>query len=688
MCVFILILAGAALSADCFRAKAQDVFPLTKREQQSIEHRHPRSLSPIPIHESSPPPTVADKQPDREVKLLTLDEAISIALRNSEVVRVLAGATAAASGRTVYDTAILNNTIDQERAAFDPEFTLNQSYEQNRQAFARLIGSDLIVGNQKQSGYNFSASASQRNMTGGTGRISFNATPRQIFGAVSPLGGIAVAEQRDRNAPYRTEVSYTQPLLAGAGVAANRVPIVLARINTERSYFQFNDSVQELVRGVIDAYWSLVFARTDLWARKIQTEQASESLKRSEARKKVEFANITETAQFRASLSRFKANLIAAEANVLQREAALQNILGLPPNTQYQLVPITTPATRPFEFEWNSLVRLATERRPDLIELKLILEADRQQLLQANNRAKPQLDAVALYRWDGLQGRFAGGPEFGTSANDVMGWSLGVNFSVPMYLRSGRAQIRSTQLQIARDKANIDQGVHQVRHQLAQNARNLASFYAQWEAFKEAREATRINLERQYAAFQIGFEDSPASFFLNFINALTDWGNSVSQEAQALAQYNTELANLERQTGTILETHGVFFSEDRFCSIGPKWQRREARQYPRNLRPNENAPRYSDRDTQKEAENFFNLDDYPRRHGKRKPKESRDRADQKPYDSPEDVIPQEKENPEAANKEQEAKEDRRSGPAIIGLTPKSDQAGNGLAVFDLTPLRD
>jgi outer membrane protein TolC len=327
------------------------------------------------------------------------------------------------------------------------------------------------------------------------------------------------------------------------------------------------------------------------------------------------------TSQIRATLARFKANLIAAEAAVFQREAALQNIIGLPPNTFYRIIPITMPATDPIDFEWNNVVRLAANRRPDLIELKLILEADRQSLILADNQTLPQLDAVALYRWDGLRGRFAADKSgFSTGGNDFTDWSLGINFSVPLYLRRERAQVRSRQLQIARDQANIEQGMHQVRHQLAQNSRNLAQFYSQWEAFKEAREASKINLERQYAALRIGFTDNPASpssaspFFLNFLNALTDWGNSVSQEAQALAQYNTELVNLERETGTILETHGVYFHEDRFCSIGPKWcLHNNGREYPRSVRPGENQPLYSDQDGDKPSENAFNLDDYPRR---------------------------------------------------------------------------
>ena len=53
---------------------------------------------------------------DVQADKLSLDDAIRIALANSEVIRVLGGS----SGRTQYDPAIINTEIDQNRAAFDP----------------------------------------------------------------------------------------------------------------------------------------------------------------------------------------------------------------------------------------------------------------------------------------------------------------------------------------------------------------------------------------------------------------------------------------------------------------------------------------------------------------------------------------------------------------------------------------
>ena len=99
--------------------------------------------------------------------------------------------------------------------------------------------------------------------------------------------------------------------------------------------------------------------------------------------------------------------------------------------------------------------------------------------------------------------------------------------------------------------------------------------------------------------------------FLNFLQGVTDWGNAVASEAQALTSYNTELAALERQTGTILETHGVRFVEEQFASIGTHGRCFEDECYPRDLRPQENQPRYDD--SGKPAEEAFDLTDFPHR---------------------------------------------------------------------------
>jgi outer membrane protein TolC len=376
-------------------------------------------------------------------------------------------------------------------------------------------------------------------------------------------------------------------LLQGAGVGVNVAPIVIARINTERSYFQFKDSVQELVRGVIEAYWAVVSSRTDVWARRQQVEQAEFNYRFTEANFRAGRKSGADVAQTQVALSNFRATLIASEATLLAREAALRNILGLPPTEPGRISLTSPPTATQVEPIWDEILKLAAEYRPDIIELKLIIEADQQSLLQANNLALPRVDANMVYRWNGLEGETPGGTRISSNPGQFTDWTLGVNFSVPLGLRQARAGLRRAELLIARDRANLEQGLHGATHVLAGNVRNLAQFYEQYKAFRDTRAAARINLEQQLAEYRVG-----RTIFLNVLLAITDWGNAVSAEAQSLSQYNTELANLERQTGTILETHGIRFVEERFRSIGPLGRCAEPQCYPSAVFPGPNADRY------------------------------------------------------------------------------------------------
>ena len=133
--------------------------------------------------------------------------------------------------------------------------------------------------------------------------------------------------------------------------------------------------------------------------------------------------------------------------------------------------------------DWNLINELAQRERPDIIELKLILEADQQRLAIADNQARPQLNGVALYRWNGLEGIAPAGNRVRSGTGDFQDWSLGVNFSVPLGMRAERATLRQRQLIIQRDRANLYQGLHNMQQLLALSLRNLEQFYAQYERY-------------------------------------------------------------------------------------------------------------------------------------------------------------------------------------------------------------
>ncbi len=590
MVLFVL----AAIAAGSSVANAQ----LLPDDERHIRWHQEDSVSVFHRGPGPAPVTVATEGIEQSERLMTLNEAIRLTLQHSEVIRVLTGVSAVSSGQTIYDTAIATTPIDQAKAFFDPVFSANSSFRHSKTP--GLDGPPMgpptgIIGRQK-GGNDTGVELSDKNILGG----------RLDLGFGNAWDNPAVNGFLNSNAPTAS-LSYTQQLLAGFGRDANTAPIVIARLQLEISYFQFKDSMQELVRGTISAYWSLVQARTELWAREKQEEQLSWAYDRLEAQFRAKIKNKGDVAQAKLAFAIIRANVIGARANVLQREAALRNMIGLPPEDGERIVPSTPPTRDQVQFLWEEINQTAQSRRPDLIELNLILMADQKRLVQNRNLAQPQLEAVAMQRWDGLSGRVQNGNRLSSSLDENNSWTMGINFSVPLSLRQSRAQVRNQELLISKDRANIQQNLHRIEHLLATSLRTIDQNFLQYEAFRDARQAARDNLEVRVGRFDAQVQEE---IFLNYLQAVSDWGNAVASEVLTLTAYNAELANLELQTGTILETHGIRFVEEQFASMGSHGRCFEDEYYPRDLRPQQNHPRYED--SGKAAEDAFDQNDFPR----------------------------------------------------------------------------
>jgi len=612
----LMLIAGLVLLMGS-TAQAQRRVGTILPERRSVHLREPSQLPRYQMPTANLPSTVSRPIKELQEQPLALDSAIRSSLRNLDVVRVLSGVTATNSVRSIYDVAIANTEVDQRQALFDPLLSVNNSWSltENPQGVFdpgptnSLLDNFVSVDRGRSRQFDTIAQINKSNLLGGDFNVGVQATPtsQNPSGVLNPL---------TRSSTF---VGYTQPLLQGAGAEFNLAPIVIASINTERSYFAFKDAVQEHLRGIIEAYWSLVAARTDLWARQQQVDQLTETVRRVKARVRNNIDNRADLAQAELALANIKAVVVSAEGNVLLREAALRNIIGVSPSDGTVFIPTTPPINDRFIPDWDQLLLLAEERRPDLIELKLILEADLQQQIITRNGARPQLDAVAQYRWNGLEGRVASGllptrPHRSGSGQD---WTVGINFSVPLGLRQARAAARAQDIVIARDRINLKQGLHAATHTLTATVRTLDQQYEQYLAYREARQAARVNLDAQLARWQTG-----QAILLNVLQAISDWGNTISNEANALTQYNTQLANLERQSGTILETHSVYFLQESQYWIGPHGRFCDMRAYPSSTQPTENSDLYED--SAEPAERSFDL---------QAPPNFRDLQNNVPYDT-------------------------------------------------------
>jgi len=564
-------------------------------EQRTIEHTlPPRYQVDVPV--PGAPTTVASTGARKELPL-SLDEAIHIALQNAEAIRVGAGGAVRASGQTIYDIAIANTKIDVERARFDPTLGIDNLFTRQD-----IPTAGLIVPNPRQASiegfqrdvYKFDTAIEKLNPLGGLTRLDIETNAQRTKPRISNLNPLTTT---------RAGISYVQPLLQGAGSDVTMAPIRIAQLETDRTYFQFKNSVQDLIYSVIQAYWRLSAARITVWTTEQQMEQGRFASERADARQRQGLADSSEVSQTRLAYFNFRSLNVVAKSSQLEAENALNNLLFLSPVSEFEIVPSTALHSEDVDFSWDELLAMVDENRPDLQEMRTLVHIDRHRITLAETLALPQLNLVSGYGWTNTQGEkqaLLGGDitNFNASGSRYTDWTMGVTLDVPLGLREGRANVRGQELNYSRDLANLRQRFHGVVHDVAAAVRTIDRNYAEYLSYREAREAAAINLDQQRTEY-----DNGRKGFLNLLQAIADWGSSVSSEVDALARFNTELANLERQTGTILETHAVCFEQDKFCADGPLGKHKPA-EYPRSVQPTLNANRYGAESTPPENEYF------------------------------------------------------------------------------------
>ena len=222
-------------------------------EQRRMQIRNPAQLPMARLPNIPPPATVSEPAVEATAEHLSLDEAIRVGLANSDVIRVLAGVTATSSGRTIYDPAIANTQIDEQRGRFDPQLQLDNNFRKTETPGAIFDPHDpsrVLFDGTRRNDYDMGLGVSKTTNSGGTAALSVNTNPRRwAESGTLPL---------NPSVPSSAELSLTQPILRGGGFAVNMAPIEIARIDTERSFFQMKGAVQRSVRDVIGAYWALV----------------------------------------------------------------------------------------------------------------------------------------------------------------------------------------------------------------------------------------------------------------------------------------------------------------------------------------------------------------------------------------------------------------------------------------------
>jgi hypothetical protein len=528
-------------------------------------------LSPFDIQES-------DLTPDR-FREMSLENCIAEALSNSRLMRDL-GVTvlrSSALSRTNLDPAIVYSDPRQGEeaalSAFDANFFASSFFENNNKGFNNsFYGQNGIFGQDLS-----------------TTQVGVN--KRSATGAIFTLREVSVFDRNNqagnRFGPYSwdnfIEAQARQPLLLGSGTEFNRIAgpgatpgqlngVLLARVRTDISLVEFEQSVRDFVADVENAYWDLYYAYRDLEARIDARNVAQETEKYMKG--KGEETRPQDLAQAKEQSIRFQADVVDAlngkpldgtrtnngssggtfrgVGGVRVCERKLRLLIGAPINDGMLIHTTDHPTTANVLFDWSTCIDEALQFREELRRQRWVIKQHELELIANRNFLKPQLDAVSTYRIRGF------GEDWRSPWNsDFSEWALGLDYQMPVGFRRGNAAVRFSQLQLVRATEVLREQERAVHFGLSNAINDAKRSFDVVNLQRERLDAIVEQLSATRARFsEAGFRE--VDVVLETHRRLLD---ARLRYFQAEVEYGLSLRNVNLEKGTLLRYCNVFLSE-------------------------------------------------------------------------------------------------------------------------------
>lgn len=523
----------------------------------------PTPAVPAAVQPNEPPTASFGGRSDAFVaENLSLDDAMRVAMVNSDVVRVLSSSTVTA-GSTVYDPQSAEANARAALAAFDPYLTSGVFYNRINQPSGELFGPGI----PEQTRYDaagWRAAIVKPMVTGGQASIAYNPPEGYQFypnGAPGLLNPLHTAN---------LEYSISHPLLRGAGTNLNKAPIRISQIQADQSKWDFKASLLASIRSIADAYWSLYAAHVGLRTIEELVPLLEQVVHLEEERLAAGRSTRANVARARANLHNIRQQRLFAQSSVYERELRLRNLMGLPPNDGRYFVPVSTPPTAPVTFDSETIVSNALAYRPDLVRQRLSIRTREVQLMVAKNAYLPALNATGLFRMNGL-GTSQGAAIDQAFDGQFTDYQTGLTLNVPLGRRAATAGIQNAEIQLARERAMMRQMVHATAHSLGDILRQIEFSYrqyqeadARWRDNTEWLEGERFKFENPPVA--VDGQDSLSLALNNYLLAMQSQYSAAVDAANLLAQYNTMLVRLEEATGTLAMSFHVALEGDNVLS--------------------------------------------------------------------------------------------------------------------------
>ena len=497
--------------------------------------------------------------------------------------------------QSVYDPAILETQIATALSNFDTAFTTSMLWGNNTQPFNNGVQGGSLEPRRAPSTPIVSVErlghVPDRPVEADGDRCPDRHRPqRQLVVPEQLVPGLSRRPTRPTSSSR-----LTQPLLGSAplpgqaagppvGLEANRAPIVIARLNADAAVWRFKAEVMAHVRSIEQQYWNLAQAARpalelptgpSAWPRRSSTASRPSCV--------VGRGTVADVAEAAQRLEQFNLDLVTRTSDVITTERQLRNILGLPPADNRRIIPVTPPTEARLEPDWDSSLAQMLTFQPDIVQQQILVRVAELQLLIARNQLLPAVEPerpLPVQRPGPAARQRRGGHDRGdaqgarTRSSPTRQRAAGLN-SEPGQLQQlpspGRsaspsrcrwacgsplANTRQAQYILLRQRAYLQQVVHQTTHSLARFFLEIDANYKQFKTASRLRAAAAQRLDAQRAYYEEG-----RITIDRFLDAVSQYATAVATEAQYKTTYNISIVALEEAKGTLLAYDNIAVAE-------------------------------------------------------------------------------------------------------------------------------
>lgn len=472
---------------------------------------------------------------------LTLDQAVLATLQQSPQVKSLSSRALARQF-----------AIDEAAAKFDVRSFVNNRLTSNNDA----VGNTLTTGGaQRFIDSNWYGTAGLRKLQSDGGewelsqRLGWQDTNSIYF--VPANQGTA-----------KMSLTYTRPLMRGAGCDYQTSVIVLAELDSAISNEQLNRELQTLLIEVHRQYWDLYFQRAVFVQRHRFHGEARDILNELLARRGVDVLE-SQIVRARAAVSRRETAMIRHTANARNAESRLRAIIGdvgLTTDRFTEIIP-DQPASDPYASrDLNYLLARALEHRPEIHQSLKEVNAAAVRANVAENEIKPVLNLVLGSYVNGLQGNSNIPASFGDqfSTGRPSAW-VGVEFESPWGNRAARARYQGRQTELRQMSFQLEAVTAQVRAEVEIAERELVALSRELDSRFRAMQALRAEINYLFNRWRLlPGEGQDAGVLLDDILSAQE---RLADAEQAFVGTQVEMGmaqvQLLRATGELLEKQNI-----------------------------------------------------------------------------------------------------------------------------------